>query len=76
MAKALPLSHWLALEDSVAHHKAEITRQFAEARARLLPEMPDPDTWTEAEMREAYGRWMLAQIPRIYEGAFNFLMGR
>lgn len=35
--KALPLKLWLALEDDVQRHKAEIAAQFAQARARLLP---------------------------------------
>ncbi len=39
--RALPLSQWLALEDDVARHKAEISQAFAEARSRLLPEPPE-----------------------------------
>jgi hypothetical protein len=38
MMKPLLLKHWLAIEEDVARHKAEIAQGFAEARERLLPE--------------------------------------
>jgi hypothetical protein len=40
--RALPLNQWLALEDDVARHKAEIAQGFAEARERLLPDAGRP----------------------------------
>jgi hypothetical protein len=40
MMKPLPLKHWLAIEEDVARHKAEIAQGFAEAREKLLPEPP------------------------------------
>lgn len=51
MTRPLPLKHWLAIEEDVARHKAEIAQAFADARARLLPEQlerPNPsvaDFW-------------------------------
>lgn len=52
--RPLSLALWLALEDDVARHKAEITRQFAEARARLLPEPAPEPVW---ECPAAWSQW-------------------
>jgi hypothetical protein len=38
MMKPLPLKHWLAIEEDVARHKAEIAQGFADLRERLLPD--------------------------------------
>lgn len=68
MKKALPLKLWLELEDSVAHHKAEIARQFAEARALLLPEPPKPAArnWNDEQ-----ARWQMEMAAKGYQHAFT-----
>lgn len=47
MSKPLPMKLWLALEEDVDRHKAELAQAFADARARLLPApRPQPYSWT------------------------------
>jgi hypothetical protein len=49
MMKPLPLKHWLAIEEDVARHKAEIAQGFADLRAKLLPEPPERPKPTQAD---------------------------
>lgn len=49
--RPLPLKHWLAIEEDVARHKAAVAQNFAEARARLLPE-PDPEISRLCQLQE------------------------
>lgn len=66
--RALPLSQWLALEDDVARHKAEIAQAFAEARERLLP--PDPPQRPQPTQADYWRGVMLnAQQAAAFYGA-------
>lgn len=80
--RALPLSQWLALEDDVARHKAEIAQAFAEARERLLPPDPPPrpqptqaDYWRligiglQAQQQSAYYQAMMSGCQNRLTGA-------
>lgn len=74
----LPLKHWLAIEEDVARHKAEIAQGFAELRERLLPEPParpaptQEDYW-RAMMNAGQGAAALGAYQAGAMGGYNHL---
>lgn len=62
MARPLPLKLWLAIEEDVARHKVAVAQNFAEARARLVPEPPPPQRDWNAE----HARWQMQQMMNAF----------